>query len=202
MLMGIVAFTVFKSQRGKLMKRFVKFFLIASSAQGVFPFKAHASDQPKRRSFLEWCEDKSISAEARRTVEELLLIAGTKDCKKAFHNLKSIQVIGLGLVYGTEAWKIPRVGPQPAKSKTCQGAICMTAMDPTRYRNLTDISPLEGFTWIKGIDLTQNNIKDLNSISHLKNIKSLWIRGNPMTFKKCPLPWIEISQCSFEGKDK
>jgi len=54
--------------------------------------------QPQLKSFEAWCRQrKSVPADTRRTIDVLLKKAGTKDCKLADRQLKTLTILSLSM---------------------------------------------------------------------------------------------------------
>jgi hypothetical protein len=167
---------------------------------------ASAESSAKRRSFQQWCEDQTISVEARRTVTELLLLTREKDCRKAQKSLLRFKLIRLGPANASDQWKVEVHGPQPPKQKEpnlCSSPSgCHTALFANRWRNVSDLRPLESFDWIEALDLDHNLVTDVRPIMHLKNLEFLSLENNPIRINSCPLPWIKKDRCLFTPESK
>jgi len=178
--------------------------LLVASATAI----ANAESSTKRRSFQQWCEDKAISIEARRTVNELLLNAKTKDCAKAQKILIKHKYIHLGPVFVTEPWTVEPTDPQPVPPNRCgkQGPYsnhaCTVEGYALRWRNISDLRPIESFTQAIDIDLSHNKIVDFTTINHLKKAKFISIEHNPIEIKACPFDWLLKDQCRFTPTSK
>jgi internalin A len=138
-------------------------------------------------SFKDWCQKRtSLSAEARKTVEELLKEAGTSDCELAAKDLSSRTVLSLP--------EAPITDLRPLAGLTNLKDLYLTLNEITdvtplaRLTNLetlvvsanpiADVTPLAGLTNLAELDLQSNKITDVSPLAGLINLKELRLNNN------------------------
>ncbi len=175
-----------------------------------------APEQPK--SFLQWCEQKqSVPATTRHTIDILLHEAGTKNCKLADRQLRTLTELDLSidrlvdvqpLAGLTNLTELRLDSNQIVDIKPLAGLTNLTILylhtnqivdikPLAGLTNLTalylysnqivDISPLSGLTKLTILGLRSNQIVDLQPLSGLTNLTDLYIGANPIAIKVCPV---------------
>ncbi len=68
-----------------------RFLALISAAICLFPVIPANSQQPKVKSFAEWCsQKKSLPVATKNTIEILLFHVGSKDCRAADAKLRNL----------------------------------------------------------------------------------------------------------------
>jgi internalin A len=177
-----------------MIRSFLKFSLPALLT-GVSFFCIH-SLEAEAQSFEQWCQQKSNFPEAtQRTIDELLLYAGTKDCTKANIRLnRETQISLLGK-------QIADVNPIASLSNLANLSLDDNQIRDIRplakltnlwslslnFNQIRDITPLSNLNNLTQLFLTNNRIDDVEPLENLTNLKALFFReGNPVS-SRCPL---------------
>ncbi len=135
---------------------------------------AASAQEPKQKSFLEWCEKKESTGasindrieelSAKKTIGAVLAVTQTKNCKVANSKLKSLDKLTLtnqGIV-----------NLKPLASLTN-----LTSLDLDK-NEIVDLKPLTSLTNLKILNLRENQIVNLKPLSSLINLTSLNLEQN------------------------
>lgn len=119
-------------------------------------------------SFKEWCQKQSsLSAEARKTVEELLKEAGTSNCELAAENLLSRTELSLP--------EAPITDLRPLAGLTNLKGLYLN------LNEITDLSPIARLTNLEKLGISGNPIADVTPLAGLTNLTELYLHGNEIT---------------------
>jgi|GEM_PF-2833104 len=130
--------------------------------------------QPQPKSFEAWCRQrKSVPAATRRTIDVLLKKTGTKDCKLADRQLKTLTRLYLH-------------ENQISDVKPLAGLTNLTILNLDRNQ-ISDVKPLAGLTNLTRLNLAGNQISDVKPLAGLTNLTDLAIGENPIDSKVCPI---------------
>lgn len=165
-------------------------------AHSFLPSVAFADPQPSINSFEAWCRQKeSVPAATRRTIDVLLEKAGTKDCKLADRQLKTITYLDLGenqigdvkpLAGLTNLTSLNLSGNKISDVKPLAGLTNLTFLGLNRNK-ISDVEPLAGLTSLIWFVLNSNRISNVKPLAGLTNLKGLNIGENPIAVKVCPV---------------
>jgi internalin A len=118
-----------------------------------------ASAAPQPKSFEAWCRQKnSVLVETRHTIDVLLKKAGTKNCKLADRQLKTLTHLDL-------IWK------KIVDVKLLAGLTNLTYLVLTGNK-IVDVKPLASLTNLIILNLTGNKIIDVNQIGDVQPLPS------------------------------
>jgi len=171
------------------------------------------------KTFADWCKNQEqLDAEASKTVDLLLDVAGTKDCILAGQNLSRRTKLEL------QFSEIEDVGPLSSLTQLVELNLSNNDIeDVSPLANLTnltallllkneiediaplgnlanlktlnlagneivDIKPLARLTKLRELFLMGNQITDIRPLSSLENLVRLWLGGNPIADPTCPVP--------------
>jgi internalin A len=193
-----------------------KVLVLISTAALLFqliPAIASTPQQPKVKSFAEWCEQKNtVSAAVKNTIEVLLKKAETNHCQLADANLNKINTSVFALNYN----KISDLRPLANLSNL--NSLSLSYNDISDLRSLaelsgivrlylsnnkiTNIEPLATIgnrsdggvllrKWVGvasryTMDLENNQIRDVTALGNLKYPPDLNLKNNPIVKKVCP----------------
>ncbi len=140
--MKLAHMTLSSSKIRFLMTGMTMMFLIQLFLSSV----ASASpQQPQPKSFEAWCRQrKSVPASTRHTIDVLLKKAGTKDCKLADRQLKTLTRLDLD-------------GNQISDVKPLAGLTKLTRLYLAENQ-ISDLKPLAGLTKLTDLTLDENRI--------------------------------------------
>jgi internalin A len=135
--------------------------------------------QPKPKSFAQWCQQKkSVPADTRHTIDVLLEEADTKDCQKADTKLRNLTTLDLN------SNKIINVKPMA-------GLTNLTTLD-LNSNQIIDVQPLAGLTKLTLLYLGSNKIIDVQPLAGLTKLNYLDLYSNQIAVKTCPVKPEEI----------
>jgi internalin A len=156
------------------MRNFFGMFSVSVVLLQVLAVAAVSAQEPKQKSFTEWCEkkesigtninDRIEELSARKTIGALLAVTQTKNCKLANSKLKSMGKLTLtnqGIV-----------NLKPLASLTN-----LTSLDLDK-NEIVDLKPLATLTNLKILNLRENQIINLKPIASLTNLTSLNLDKN------------------------
>jgi internalin A len=180
-------------------------------------YEGHAQTINTFRTFEDWCKSKdSLDKETMHTVNELLLLANTSDCRLANKELSSytrlyLQKRGISSLLPLSGFtnltelnlaynKIVNIKPLEKLTKMTELAIGYNQItDITPLRNMrslnklsagnnqiSDVTPLQSLTKLQFLFLNNNKITDISSLHSLINVKYTSFRGNPIINETCP----------------
>jgi Leucine-rich repeat (LRR) protein len=115
------------------------------------------------------------------TNDVLLKKAGTKDCKLADRQLKTLTSLRL------DENEISDIQP-------LAGLTNLTTLY-FYWNKISDIQPLAGLTNLTILYLDNNKISDIQPLAGLTNLTKLYLSGNPIAVKVCPIKPESI--CTF-----
>jgi internalin A len=156
------------------MRNFFGMFSVSVVLLQVLAVAAVSAQEPKQKSFTEWCEkkesigtninDRIEELSARKTIGALLAVTQTKNCKLANSKLKSMGKLTLtnqGIV-----------NLKPLASLTN-----LTSLDLDK-NEIIDLKPLASLTNLKILNLRENQIVNLKPLASLTNLTSLNLEQN------------------------
>jgi internalin A len=185
----------------------------------LFPkeLQSQVQDFNKFKTFEDWCENKdNLNQETRHTVEQLLFLVKTSDCKIASVKLssgKSLYLNNLGISELYPLTSLPNIirlslnNNQITDIKPLEKLVNMTELgighnqisDITPLKNMrnlkrlsarnnqiSDVTPLQSLTELQFLFLNNNKITNISSLSSLINVKYTSFRRNPIINKICP----------------
>jgi internalin A len=198
------------------MKKTLIWLTASIALSQVLPIAAASAQQPK--TFLQWCQQKnSVSADTKRTIDILLNEAGTKDCKVADRNLRSLTELDLSidrlvdvqpLAGLTNLTELRLDSNHIVDIKPLAGLTNLTILylhtnhivDIKPLAGLTkltalylysneivDVKPLAGLTNLTILGLRSNQIVDIKPLAGLTKLTFLYLNNNPITVKTCPV---------------
>lgn len=150
---------------------------------------ASAAPQPSQiNSFEAWCQQKeSVPAATRRTIDVLLKKAGTKNCKLADRQLKTLTDLDLG-------------NNEISDVRPLAGLTNLTTLF-LRVNKISDVKPLAGLTNLTLLWLNENQIKDVKPLAGLTNLTGLFLWENQINDIQ-PLAGLTNLIALFLGKNK
>jgi hypothetical protein len=117
------------------------------------------------KSFQQWCEQKNdLISETKKTVDLLLNVAGTTNCKKAMYSLQRLRSLSLVSREITDL--------QPLSNLTNLTELFLSG------NQISDVNPLSGLTNLKTLNLSFNRISDVKPLASLNNLTELALSGN------------------------
>ncbi len=117
------------------------------------------------QSFQQWCEQKNdLISETKKTVDLLLNVAVTTNCKKAMYKLKGLRSLSLISRGITDL--------QPLSNLTNLTELFLGG------NQISDINPLSGLTNLKTLNLSFNQISDVKPLASLTNLTELVLSAN------------------------
>jgi hypothetical protein len=117
------------------------------------------------QSFEKWCEQKNdLISETKKTVDLLLNVAGTTNCKKAMYKLQRLRSLFLVSEGITDL--------QPLSNLTNLTELFLSG------NQIKDINPLTKLTNLKTLNLSFNQISDVKPLSDLTNLTELVLTAN------------------------
>ena len=136
---------------------------------------ASADPQPSQiNSFEAWCRQKeSVPTATKKTIDVLLKEAGTKDCKLADRQLKTLTSLDLG-------------GNKISDVKLLAGLTKLNYL-ALSFNQISDLRPLAGLTNLTTLILNGNQISDMKPLAGLTNLTELSLKENLITVKVCPV---------------
>ena len=155
------------------------------------------------KSFEQWCLNKdSLSVETRKTVELMLKVSATQDCKLADSKLRSVSNLDLvvkldydaGLLdaaYRAEPLKISDLRPLASLTN-------LTTLNLT-YNKISDLKPLANLTNLTTLILTFNEISDIKPLSRLTKLTTLQIGVNKISDIKPLASLINLTTLQIES---
>jgi internalin A len=134
-------------------------------SQSLLSSVASASpQQPAPKSFEAWCRQRnSVPMDTRHTIDVLLEKAGTKDCKLADRQLKTLTFLDLSF-------------SEIIDVKPLAGLTNLTVLQLSS-NEIRDIKPLTGLINLTNLDLGNNQISDVKLLVRLTKLTTLWLRG-------------------------
>jgi internalin A len=177
-----------------LMTGMTMMFLAQPFLSGV----ASASpQQPEPKSFETWCSQReSVPVPTRHTIDILLEKAGTKDCKLADRQLKTLitlnlsenQISDVKPLAGLTNLTILGLGRnQISDVKPLAGLTNLIELSLSENK-IIDVKPLGGLTNLTYLFLLNNQISDVKPLAGLTNLTNLDLGDNPIAVKVCPVP--------------
>ena len=160
--------------------------------------------QPKPKSFAQWCsQKKSVPAATRHTINVLLKKAGTKNCQRADVKLRSLTELQLNDNKIVDVQ--PLAGLSNLTSLLLSENQIVDVQSLARLSNLTslflsdnkivDVKPLAGLSNLTVLSLGANQIIDVKPLAGLSNLTDLLLDDNKIAIKTCPIKPESI--CSF-----
>ena len=155
------------------------------------------------KSFEQWCLNKdSLSLETRKTVELMLKVSGTKDCKLANSKLRSLSNLDLvveldyseGLLnaaFRADPLKISDLRPLASLTN-------LTTLNLT-YNKISDLKPLANLTNLTTLILTFNEISDIKPLSRLTKLTMLQIGANKISDIKPLASLVNLTSLQIES---
>jgi len=141
------------------------FFVFTDKVSGE-----NTNNLDKFKTFEDWCKAKDqLSEDLRHTVEELLLIARTSDCKIAGKTLpkgKSLRLNNRG---------ISNLLPLASLSNSSITIIHLSE------NKIVNIQPLEKLTKLTELGISGNRISDISPLRNLTNLTILSAKRNQIT---------------------
>ena len=151
--------------------------------------------------FATLCENKDkpailgINVERRHTVDVLLEVAGTQDCKKAESKLKSLTSLSLRNKQISNLLPLAdltNLNTLDLNKNLIVNVSILSSLTNLTYLNLRgnqieDVKPLAHLTNLNYLNLRNNQIKDMTSLARLNKLNQLNLRGNQIAVKTCPL---------------
>ena len=137
--------------------------------------------QPKPKSFAQWCrQKKSAPAATRHTIDVLLKEAGTKNCQRADAKLRSL----------TELQLISNqiVDVQPLARLSNLTSLWLND------NKIVDVQPLAGLSKLTQLLLSRNKIDNVKPLTGLPNLNELVLERNQIAVKVCPVKPESICQ--------
>ena len=136
------------------MKNFLALLSTSAFLLSVFPVPVVSAQQPKVKSFIEWCQQKNSGAVAtRHTIDVLLTKAGTKNCQLADRQLKRLTKLNLSNN------KITDLKPLDGLNKLIELEI--------GNNKISDLQPLSGLSNLTTLVLYSNQIVDIKPLASL-----------------------------------
>ncbi|MBD2312701.1 leucine-rich repeat domain-containing protein [Desertifilum sp. FACHB-1129] len=141
------------------------------------------------RSFTQWCRQlPNLSAEARHTVETLLIQAGTEDCEQATQELSRRNQINLSFN------QISNIEPLAALSKLTRLILLKLS-----HNQIQDISPIAEIANLQELVLENNQIMDISPLAKLNQLTWLFLRNNQITdmsslLELSNLIWLDLQE--------
>jgi internalin A len=138
-----------------------KFFLL-SIAPVILLQVSSVSSQPRQtqpKNFIGWCLQPEPQPDTKRTIEALLKVAGTEDCKIANAKLANINELSLS------DQKIVDLRPIAGFTK-----LTKLKLDTNQISNL---QPIANLTNLTELALNQNRINDIRSLAKLTKLTKL-----------------------------
>lgn len=149
----------------------VRYFDAWFRAKGVFQF---------REGLSTWCESPLLPSEARATVNTLLEITNTKDCREAESVLGKREELDLSRRGLSDLW--PLTVLRQLRSVNVSGN---TIEDPTPLAHLTNLEEL---------DVSNNRLTTLRGLSKLPRLKRVNATGNWKSPRDCPP---QVAKCDL-----
>jgi internalin A len=155
--------------------------------QGEEPALAPVSTEPS--NFFDWCT-LPIEAEARHTVDVLLILADTQDCRKASQVLSAMEEIDLSysdIVDLRPLRAFPKLRSLDLKKNESLGTLAplsrLTELETLNlsFTGISKLTELSGLEKLRKFSASYNQISDLGPLSALKSLEALSIRGNKIT---------------------
>jgi internalin A len=153
-------------------------------------FPAYAVSLQERttpKTFADWCLNKNnLSVETLNTINALLQVAKTIDCKQASKLLSALTELSLGsnqiadlkpLSTLTNLTELSLGSNQIADLKPLSTLTNLTELS-LDSNQIADLKPLSTLTNLTNLTLYDNQIADLKPLSALTNLTTLWLHNN------------------------
>ena len=108
----------------------------------------------------QWCLSDDVNV--KHTVSVLVSSTDSKDCEDAFRTLKTQSSLDLS------NQDLETIAPL----QEFNFSVLLL-----RNNRITDISYLQGYTRLRWLDLSYNPLQDLNTVSFLTSLQTLWLEG-------------------------
>jgi internalin A len=152
------------------------------------PVKGIAIQQPKTKTFAQWCQQKNaVPATTKLTIDLLLKQAGTKNCALADSKISSLTELNLSESGISDL-------------KPLSGLTKLTSL--SLYNNkISDLQPLSGLTKLIDLNLNINKISNVKPLARLSQLKTLYLQNNQISDTR---PLSKLSKlesiCLFNNK--
>lgn len=147
--------------------------------------------KPQFTTFFEWCTERSnLDPARRRTVEALLEIAETSDCKKAHQNLNSREGLGLSgagitnlepLSSLTHMTSLGLHQTHVSDLKPISRMTSLTELQITGAEKLKDISPLFSLVKLIRLDIVNSLVENIAPLGEMHEMQDLNLYGNQIS---------------------
>jgi internalin A len=137
----------------------------------AIPTIAAPLQQPKTKTFTQWCQQKnSVPAATKLTIDLLLKKAGTNNCELADSKINSLTELDLS-------------GEGISDLQPLSGLTNLTGL--SLYNNkISDLKPLSGLTKLIDLNLNSNKISNVKPLAGLSQLKTLYLQNNQISDAK------------------
>ncbi|QLE54522.1 leucine-rich repeat domain-containing protein [Nostoc sp. TCL26-01] len=151
---------------------------------------AIAAQSTPPQSFAQWCERKnSVHAATKHTIDVLLKIAKTNDCKSADTRLRSATLLDLRNNEISDLSPLASLknliylylGNNEISDLTPLASLSNLSSLSLENNRISDLKPVAGLTKVSAVYLSNNQIRDLRPLTGLSNVYYIMLNNNEIS---------------------